>query len=74
MSLLSAKTNRFTVKVVVLNQTLDLKLKMKNIAIIMEAIPANIKFHLSAETLYTNHWKNKIQQLSHTYFKGNGFM
>jgi D-alanine-D-alanine ligase len=22
------------------------------------------------ETLYTNHWKNKIQQLSHTYFKG----
>jgi hypothetical protein len=43
---------------------------MKNIAIIMEAIPANIKFHLSAETLYINHWKNKIQQLSHTYFKG----
>jgi hypothetical protein len=43
---------------------------MKNIAIIMEAIPANIKFHLIAETLYTNHWKNKIQQLSHTYFKG----
>jgi hypothetical protein len=31
------------------------KLKMKNIAIIMEAIPANIKFHLIAETLYTNH-------------------
>jgi hypothetical protein len=69
-----AKTNRFTVKVVVLNQTLDLKLKMKNIAIIMEAIPANIKFHLSWKRCIPITGKTKYNSFRIHISKENGFM